>query len=54
MHILANMGQIQSKPAKDVRLSPLYVIVGRYWTNIGQYISATGVITARSKMKFTF
>ena len=42
MQTLANMGQIRSKPVRDVRLSSLYAIVGQYWTNIGQYICATG------------
>ena len=35
MQILANMGQIRSKPVKDVRFSSLYAIVG-------QHIRATG------------
>ena len=42
MQTLANMGQIRSKPIRDVQLSSLYAIVGQYWTNIGQYICATG------------
>ena len=45
MQTLANMGQIRSMPVRDVRLSLLYAIVGPYWTNIGQYIYATGVCT---------
>ena len=44
MQTLANMGQIRSKPVKDVRLLSLYVTVGKYWTNIGQYVCATGGI----------
>ena len=43
MQTLANMGQIRSKPVRDVRFSSLYAIVGQHWTNIGQYICATGV-----------
>ena len=45
MQTLANMGQIRSKPVRDVRLSSLYAIVGQYWTNIDQYICATGDMT---------
>ena len=44
MKTLANMGQIRSKPVRDVRLSSLYAIVGQYLTNIGQYICATGKV----------
>ena len=43
MQTLTNMGQIRSKPVRDVRLPSLYAIVGQYWTNIGQYICLTGV-----------
>ena len=45
MEMLANMGQIRSTPVRDVWLSSLCAIVGQYWTNIGQYIYATGVCT---------
>ena len=31
MLTLVNMGQIRSKPVRDVRLSSLYAIVGQYW-----------------------
>ena len=42
MQALADVGQIRSKPVRNVHLSPLYAIVGQYWTNFGQYICATG------------
>ena len=46
MQALANIGQIRSKSVRNVRLSPLYAIVGQYWTNVGQYICATGTRTS--------
>ena len=53
MQTLADMGQIRSKPVRDVRLSSLYAIVGQYWTHIGQYICATGVVAFQVSQKFS-
>ena len=49
MQTLANMGQIRSKPVREVRLSSSHAIVGQYWTNIGQYFYATGGVLFSQK-----